>query len=218
MKYFTKGISILFHPIFIPMMAFFLYLQIEHFSVYTLHSLTEEGFWIIFSAVGLFSFLLPLLAVNGMITTGIVSDWELKNHKERVPVLLFSALFLGCLYYVFHYIETNNGDVFYSFFGIIMSGIVLAVLAAGISYFWKISMHAIGISGLAGCFVGLLTHLDPVLNTSDIVFYNSLILGMVGIVGFARLYDKAHNLLQVLAGTFLGFSVSFLIIIKELYI
>lgn len=218
MKYFTKGIAVLFHPIFIPMMAFFLYLQIEHFSVYTLHSLTEEGFWIIFSAIGLFSFLLPLLAVNGMITTRIVSDWELKNHKERVPVLLFSALFLACLYYVFHYIEANNGDVFYSFFGIIMSGIVLAVLSAGISFFWKISMHAIGISGLAGCFVGLVAHLDPVLNTPEFIFYNSILLSLVGIVGFARLYDKAHNLPQVIAGTILGFGVSFLIIIEELYI
>ena len=200
------------------MMAFFMYLQVEHFSVATLHSLTEEGFWIIFSAIGLFSFLLPLLAVNGMITAGIVSDWELKNHKERLPVLLFTALFLSCLYYVFNYIEANNGNVFYSFFGIIMSGIVLAVLAAGISYFWKISIHAIGISGFAGCFLGLTEHLDPLLNPEEMVMYNSLILGLVGIVGFARLYDKAHNLPQVLAGSILGFGVSFIIVIHELYL
>ena len=217
MKFITKGISVIFHPVFIPMMAFFLYLQIEHFSVATLHTLTDEGFWIIFSAIALFTFLLPLMAMNGMIATGIVADWEIKNHKERVPVLFFSALFLSCLYYVFHYIESNNGDVFYSFFGIIMSGIVLAVLAASISYFWKISMHAIGISGLAGCFVGLTAHLDPLLNNSEMVLYNSLILGVVGLVGFARLYEKAHNLPQVIAGTILGFGVSFFIMIQELY-
>jgi membrane-associated phospholipid phosphatase len=217
MKYITKGISIIFHPIFIPMMAFFLYLQIEHYTVATMHSLTDQGFWIVFSAIGLFSFLLPLIAMNGMITTGIVQDWEIKNHKERVPVLMFSALFLACLYYIFHYIETNNGDVFHAFFGVIMSGVVLAVLAAGISYFWKISMHAIGISGLAGSLVGLTTHLDPLLNPQDMVFYNSILLSIVGIVGFARLYEKAHNLLQVLAGTALGFGVSFMIVIKEWY-
>ncbi len=180
----------------------------------------ENTFWIIFSAIGLFSFLLPLLATNGMITVGMVSDWQLSKHRERVPVLMFSALFLGCLYYVFHYFETNNQDIqiFHAFFGVIMSGIVLAVISAIISYFWKISMHAIGIAGLAGCFVGLTAHLDPLLNPHEMVLYNSLILGAVGVVGFARLYDKAHNLPQVLAGTILGFGVSFVIIIKELYV
>lgn len=218
MKYFTKGISIIFHPVFIPMLAFFLYLQIDHYTVSVMHSLTDEGFWIIFSAIGLFSFLLPLIAVNGMISTGIVKDWELKNHKERVPVLMFSALFLSCLYYIFRYIEGNNGAVFHQFFGVIMSGIVLALVAGIISYFWKISMHAIGISGLAGCFIGLVAHLDPLLNPHEMVLYNSIVLGVVGIVGFSRLYEKAHNLLQVMAGTILGFTVSFVIIIKELYI
>lgn len=218
MKYFTKGISIVFHPIFIPMMAFFMYLQIDHYTVAIMESLTDEGFWIIFSAIGLFSFLLPLIAMNGMISTGIVEDWELKNHKERVPVLMFSALFLACLYYIFTYIEGNNGEVFHRFFGVIMSGIVLALVAAIISYFWKISMHAIGISGLAGCMIGLSTHLDPLLNPEQMVFYNSILLGVMGIVGFARLYEKAHNLLQVVAGTILGFGVSFLIVIKDLYI
>lgn len=218
MKYITQGISIIFHPIFIPLIAFFLYLQIDHYTIATMQGLTEEGFWIIFSAVGLFSFLLPLIAMNAMITTGMVEGWELRNHKERVPVLMFSALFLSCLYYIFYYIESANGDVFYSFFSVIMSGIVLAVLAAGISYFWKISMHSIGIWGLAGCFVGLTTLLYPLLNPQEMVMINSAIIGVAGIVGFSRLYQKAHNLLQVLAGSALGFGVSFLIVIKELYI
>lgn len=220
MKYFTKGISIIFHPIFIPMMAFFLYLQIQHYSVFTMLKLTEENFWVVFSAIGLFSFLLPLIAMNGMITVGIVSDWELKNHRERVPVLLFTALFLGCLYYIFHYFEVVNQDIqiFQSFFSVLMSGIVLTLLAAGISFFWKISMHAIGISGLAGCFVGLTALLDPLLNPQEMVMYNSIALGMVGIIGFSRLYEKAHNLPQVIGGTILGFGVSFVIVIKELYL
>ncbi|CAG5076277.1 hypothetical protein CRYO30217_00032 [Parvicella tangerina] len=202
------------------MMAFFLYLQIEHYTVFQMLNLTDNGFWMIFSAVGLFSFLMPLIAMNGMITVGIVSDWELKKHQERVPVLLFSALFLGCLYYVLYYIEANNDHIqlFHAFFGVIMSGIVLAIIAAGISYFWKISMHAIGIAGLAGCFVGLTAHLDPLLNLEEMVLYNSLAIGAVGLVGFARLYDKAHSLPQVLAGTILGFGVSFVIIIRELYL
>lgn len=200
------------------MMAFFMYLQIDHFSVATIHMVTEDGFWLIFSAIGLFSFLLPLIAMNAMISTGIVSDWEMKNNKERVPVLMFTALFLACLYYVFHYFETNSGSIFYSFFGIVMSGIVLAVIAGGISYFWKISIHAIGISGLAGCFVGLTAHLHPLLNAKEMVFYNSIILLVMGVVGFARLYEKAHNLPQVIAGTILGFGVSFTVTVKELYL
>lgn len=199
-------------------MAFFLYLQIDHYSVAILHSLTEEGFWIIFATIGLFTFLLPLIAMNAMVSTKIIESWQLRNHKERVPVLVFTAVFLGCLYYIFSFFEQTNGRIFTGFFAVIMSGIVLAILAAIISNFWKISMHAIGISGLAGAIIGLTSSLNPIINLQEMVMINSIILGLVGLVGFARLHQNAHNLLQVLAGTFLGFSASFLIVINEWYV
>lgn len=217
MKYITKGISVIFHPVFIPMMAFFLYLQIDHYSVAILHSLTDNGFWLLFATIGLFTFLLPMIAINAMISTNIVESWELKNHKERVPVLIFTAIFLACLYYVFTFFEQTNGPIFKGFFAVIMSGIALAIIAAIISHFWKISMHAIGISGLAGAMVGLTTILHPVLNVEEMVLINSIVIGVAGLVGFSRLYEKAHNLAQVIAGMLLGFGVSFFVVIKEWY-
>ena len=73
------------------------------------------------------------------------------------------------------------------------------------------------IAALAGAMIGLTTTLSPILNMEDMVFYNSLILLTVGVVAFARLHQKAHNILQVLGGMFLGFTVEFLVVNNEWY-
>ena len=182
-----------------------------------MYSLKEEGFWAICSAVVMFTCIMPLLSLNMMKNAHMVSDWEVSNHKERVPVLISSALFLCCLYYVFSYLEENSGSIFENFFSVIMGGIVLSILGAAISYFWKISLHSMMIAALAGAMIGLTTTLSPILNMEDMVFYNSLILLTVGVVAFARLHQKAHNILQVLGGMFLGFTVEFLVVNNEWY-
>lgn len=194
------------------MFAFLMYMQIDHYTVNILTMIPEKSFWILFGFLAAFSFLLPVLVVNFFVSAKIVSDWEMNDKKERVPVLIASTIFLVVLYYVFFYFESKSGDLFHGLFGVIMSAIVLGLLGALISNFWKISLHSIGISGLAGSIFGLTATLDPVINQQEMVLYNSALLLLVGIVGFARLHQKAHNVMQVLAGMFLGFGVSFVIV------
>ncbi len=199
-------------------MAFMLYLQIDHFNVANLHNLTEVGFWVIFGAICMFTFIMPVLSLNMMKNAYVISDWEVSNHKERVPLLITSAVFLCCLYYMFTYLESNSGSIFENFFSVLMGGIILATLAAIISHFWKISLHAMMISALAGAMIGLTATMSPIINKEEMVLYNSILLLIVGIVGFARLHQKAHNILQVLAGMALGFSVMFVVVNQEWYI
>jgi membrane-associated phospholipid phosphatase len=217
MTYFTKAISIIFHPLFIPMYAFLMYLQIEHFAIYNLHSLTDAGFWFIFTVIFVFTCLLPLLSLNMMRYSQMVSDWEVSNHKERVPLLIASSVFLSCLYYLFSYLEIQTGNIFENFYAVLMGGIVLGLISAIISHFWKISLHAMMISGLAGAMIGLTSTMNPILNKPEMVFYNSILLIIVGIVAFSRLHQKAHNILQVLAGMMIGFGVMFLVVNKGWY-
>lgn len=199
------------------MMAFLIYLQIDHYAVATLHNLSETGFWVVLGAICMFTFVMPILSLNMMKNAYIVSDWEVSNHKERVPLLISTAIFLSCLYYMFNYLESNSGSIFENFFSVILGGIVLMILAATISYFWKISLHAMMIAALAGAMIGMTATLSPILNREEMIMYNSVLLLIVGVVGFARLHQKAHNILQVLAGMILGFSVEFIVVNQEWY-
>lgn len=199
------------------MLAFLIYLQIDHYAVATLHNLSDTGFWVVFGAICMFTFVMPILSLNMMKNSYIVSDWEVSDHKERVPLLITTAVFLSCLYYMFNYLESNSGSIFENFFSVILGGIILMILAAIISYFWKISLHAMMIAALAGAMIGMTATLSPILNREEMVMYNSILLLVVGIVGFARLHQKAHNILQVLAGMALGFTVEFIVVNQEWY-
>ena len=83
-------------------------------------------------------------------------------------------------------------------------GIVLTGLSLLITFFWKISIHAIGISGLAGAFLGFSELLFPIQNGEGITIINILLLLLVGVICSARLYLKAHSFLQIIAGITLG--------------
>ena len=198
-------------------MAFLIYLQIDHYAVATLHNLSDTGFWVVFGAICMFTFVMPILSLNMMKNSHVVSDWEVSDHKERVPLLISTAIFLSCLYYMFSYLEESSGSIFENFFSVILGGIVLMVIAAIISYFWKISLHAMMIAALAGAMIAMTSTLNPIVNREEMVMYNSILLLIVGIVGFARLHQKAHNILQVLAGMTLGFSVEFIVVNQEWY-
>jgi membrane-associated phospholipid phosphatase len=146
--------------------------------------------------------------------SNIISDYELSVRKERMPVLISSLIYLSVYYYLIRSLEFNKFDsiVFGSFLSVIWGGIIVSILCILITYFWKISLHTAAISGLAGGLIGLTLLLTPIANFQEIVILNSVAILLVGIVGFSRLFLKAHNYLQVIAGMILGFSVEFLIV------
>lgn len=76
-----------------------------------------------------------------------------------------------------------------------------------ITFYWKISIHMVGIGGLAG---GLLAF--AFMLGLDIHLLMSLIFAVAGLIGVARLYLKAHNPAQVYAGFMLGFVMVFTVV------
>ena len=218
MQTFSKFISFVFHPIFIPVLAFLGYLQIDHYTVSAIASLPNAAFWTVLAFIVSFTIFLPLLGMSLMISSGIISDWQLKEHKDRVPVIILSAVLMGILIYLFKGIEENGGHLFYEFFGVIFGGIVVSLITAVFSYFWQISMHLSAISGLAGAMFGLTSILYPIGNMSDLVLINSFILLAIGITAVARLSLNAHSLMQVFAGMIVGFGVEFMIVVNGWYI
>jgi membrane-associated phospholipid phosphatase len=214
MSTFSKFISILIHPIFIPLYAFFCYVNIGHFSILNLQNLTSNQLYVFSGLIVFFTILFPITSILIMRKSNIISDYELSVRKERMPVLISSLIYLGVYYYLIRSLELNKFEVeiFGSFLSVIWGGIIVSLLCILITYFWKISLHTAAISGLAGGLMALSLLLTPISNFQEIVLLNSVAILLVGIVGFSRLFLKAHNYLQVIAGMILGFSVEFLVV------
>jgi len=214
MTTFSKIISIVIHPIFIPLYAFFCYMNIGHFSILNLQNLSLNQLYVFSGLIVFFTILFPITSILIMRKSNIISDYELSVRKERMPVLISSLIYLGVYYYLIRSLELNKFEVeiFGSFLSVIWGGIIVSLLCILITYFWKISLHTAAISGLAGGLMALSLLLTPIANFQEIVLLNSVAILLVGIVGFSRLYLKAHNYLQVIAGMILGFSVEFLVV------
>jgi len=69
----------------------------------------------------------------------------------------------------------------------------------GINYFWKISLHMLGMGGLTGVFLGFALRIGI-----DIFPFLAFLIFLSGLVGYARLKVNSHNPPQVYVGYIVG--------------
>ena len=66
--------------------------------------------------------------------------------------------------------------------------------------------------------MAVLLHQEEVYNLTTMMAINSVLLLSIGLVSFSRLYLKAHNYGQILAGIATGFLVMYTIVFNQWYI
>lgn len=82
-------------------------------------------------------------------------------------------------------------------------GCTFVILVAEIiTFFWKISLHTIGMGGLLGFFLEMMLHMQG--TTIFSILFPFLVI-IAGLVGTSRLYLNAHTPAQVYAGYAVGF-------------
>ena len=93
---------------------------------------------------------------------------------------------------------------------IIMTGIAFSIAAVAIiSIYWKISAHAVGISGILGALIGIVIKFS-----SYELFYPIIAVILIGgLLIAARLHLNAHTPAQVIAGSFLGLIISLSVVL-----
>ena len=215
MTIFSKVISVVFQPLFLPIYAFLLYVTIEHHSTVLIRS--EQAtvqFNYILSIQILLAVIIPIGSLYVMYRSNIITSMSIPDRKERIPIFIITLFYYLLTYYFLRKIHVSNLDFLGAFMSFLTGGIVLTGLSLLITFFWKISIHAIGISGLAGAFLGFSELLFPIQNGEGITIINILLLLLVGVICSARLYLKAHSFLQIIAGITLGFGVEYLIVSK----
>jgi len=197
---FSKIISTVFHPLFMPLLGLIL---VFNSSTYINSSVPNNIQWITILTVFIFTCVLPLLNILYLHRKGFVDSIYLKTRAERRLPYAITVTYYIILYYFLK--ELQLPPILYL---IILGSTLASLLAFIINFKWKISAHMIGIGGIIGVILGMSERLTLDLNTTLIFLFL-----IAGLIGFSRLRLKAHNPFQVYLGFFVGMGSVLLMII-----
>jgi len=189
----TQLISILLHPMFMPLLAVHLTLLVLPSLAFTL----SQNLLLIYGILVFSTMILPLVSIFWLMRKGKVSSLEMSNHKERSLPLFKTVIWMSLGYYLLQNL------LFYTpiLKAELLGAIIIILIAAIVSKYWKISLHLLGIGGVVGVFIALqIMH-------GDFLYLLLLFILLSGLLGVARIKQKAHNYAQVYAGFLVGLSV-----------
>ena len=186
----AKIISIVFHPIFIPLYGIISLLNLKYFFFLPLFS---KAYVVLL--VAMFTCVIPALFLFLLYKANYIDSISVEKREQRYILYIVSIIsYLLCIY-LFWKIRMPYWVILMS---LCISAIMLAMFI--INFFWKISIHAAAIGSFTGglFFVAYLLHINP------IAFFLAALL-ISSLVMVARLQLEVHTTAQVVFGYLLGF-------------
>ena len=160
--------------------------------------------------VVLFStFLIPGVAVGLMRGLNMIKSLSMEERRERV-----GPLFAACILYSAFYFNVKRSNAMPEPFAVFILGALISLFCClFINSFYKISLHAVGMSGLVmGMFIFYFTGYSDlvswqmggqVLSLNFIIIPVALLI-LTGIISSGRILLKVHKLDEILAGWMVG--------------
>ncbi len=198
-KTLAKTLTYLFHPLIMPLLGvFFIFYSGSYISY-----LPSDVKRIILLVIGANTLGLPLLMMPLFFQFGVIKSLQMETNKERVLPLTFTLIpYTLSVYFL---IKLPIPSVIVAF----MLGASLAVASCLIiSYWWKISIHLVGIGGMVGFLIAFSIRLY-----TDVLPFLLFFIFIAGLLSSARLYSKAHKPIQVYSGFILGFMIMLLVVL-----
>lgn len=159
--------------------------------------------WSVVLVTWLLTCLLPMLSIAGLVRLGKVSDPGLNNRSERtVPYIITALSYLACAFYLFK----AHAPVW--LWGFPCGGAIAVAICLPINFKWKISAHMAGMGGLIAVFFVLVV--KGVFIYKPGWWITAAVLA-AGCVGSSRVFLGRHTVMQVIAGTAVGFICVFLV-------
>lgn len=189
MKWLIKSISVVFHPIIMPLLAVHFYFKKSP------RFIPEQLVYAKIISLFILSVILPIMVYFLLKTLGKAESIQLKTTKERILPLLVNCVILALiLYRVF----PNNQipELYFFFIGILISNLTCLLLAV---LKFKASIHLIATGGVFMFFVAFAIHFSININGSLALFVL-----ITGAIATSRLYLKAHTVGELLVGLFIG--------------
>ncbi len=188
----SKIISVVFHPLLIPS---YLFIFVFNMNSYVALLIPTTAKFLIFSLVFITTFLFPSLLILIMKRRGLIKSLQMESKEERVYPFLLTGIFFFLSYYMLKQIQIS--EVYHLF---LLGITILVFLSLLINFFSKISIHMVGIGGMAGALTGISIRVNL-----DFVLLISFVILLAGFIGYARLKLKSHQPIQIYTGYLLGF-------------
>lgn len=183
---FAKAISLVFNPVILANLILLGAIYKSH-----MNANTQLGWYV---SVLVLNIIIPLLVYLFFTSRGYIFDDTLKNKKAQRERIIILLVFLAVVTIELLMMVTK-GDFFQPLYAVLIGGIAAIILASGISYFWKISMHSSAVT----MFVLMILF----------IFGNQFwpAIFLIPLVWWARLVLHRHNIWQLLAGSILSIAV-----------
>lgn len=139
----------------------------------------------------------PMLAVLLLKKMDVVSDIRLNVRRERtIPYLMMVVCLLGTGFFLYMKGAPMWVAMFYS------GGSLAALVNMIVNFRWKISSHAAGIAGIVAALIQIMKEGSP---SGDITWWIVASIILCGMLCSARVWLGKHTLMQVIAGSAVGF-------------
>lgn len=209
---FAQILSAVLHPLLMPTIIFGILFYVAPESIQNLELFNNSA------RVGLMSlkmglllliflqtFILPVFTIYCLHRFGFVGDLKMETLEDRrLPYIVTVAIYTFIA--TFFTMKLKQLPEI----ALIMTGIAFSIAAVAIiSLYWKISAHAVGISGTLGALIGIV-----IKQSSYELFYPIIVVILIGgLLIAARLHLNAHTPAQVIAGSFLGLIISLSVVL-----
>lgn len=194
----AKIISILFQPLLIPTYAL---LIIFNLNSYVSLLIPYDVKRLIMFMMVITTFLFPVVFIFILYRRKIIHSLEMDIRNERILPMLITGIFYFLAYNMIRKLQLN--EIYLKLF---LGSFLSSLLALIVSLKWKISVHMMGVGGLAGALISL--SLGLYIDLFNLIV---IVLLIAGLTGFARLKLQAHKPLQVYTGFLAGFMVMLLV-------
>ncbi len=190
LKRIASIISTLLHPMLMPTLGLLVIFSTESHITF----LPYEYRRLVTIIVLISTCILPLSVIPLFIQTKIIKSIHMDSSRERIVPLLVTGIFFLIGYY---FLKKFQLPAFIPLF--FLGTLVALIISLSISFFWKISIHMVGIGGIIGALIALTIKYG--VNTN---MWLLISLGIAGILGSSRLALNAHNPKQIYTGLVIG--------------
>ena len=214
LKILAKGVSVIFHPLFIISYVLLFALLVNPYA-FGFNDAKSRGLVII--SVVMLSFFFPVISILMMKLLGLISGFEMPDRRERIGPIVATGIF-----YLWLYVNIRQHDLIPSVFSCFLLGAIIGLFAGLVlNNFSKISLHALAAGGLlAGMFL-LVSHFTypvteiqlPLFQRSYMVrsdFFLLVVIVITGLIGSSRLFLKAHTENELYGGYLTGIAAQWI--------
>ena len=197
-KLLARFISVVFHPLFIPL---YCVLIIFNSPVYIIYQLNIDAQYAVYAVVAVFTLVLPAVSTLMLLKMDGIKSLKMNSQEERKLPFIMSAIFYATAYFSlqqvgFPKLITN------ALLGATISLVILFLA----NFKQKTSAHMVGIGGLLGIVYALSE--IYIVGISQFLFPAII---LTGLVGYSRLRLEAHQPIEIYSGLIVGFLSEYLL-------